>query len=315
MLPVKAAPGQLSFKEIQTALNLLGLLPPRQFFLLGNPIKHSMSPTLHNTGFELLGLPHHYQIFETETVNDEIKALLVAPNFGGASVTIPYKLEIIPLLDELTPAAKTMGAVNTIVPLLTKAGRKLIGDNTDWIGVHQSVISFLPTNPIHAGLVIGAGGTARAAIYALNQLGAKYIYLFNRTKAKALVLAQLFPNVTVNVLDRLTEWPVGLPPPNVIIGTVPSDATTLIEGEDGLYLTPSLYEYKDGPAVVVDMAYKPPETPLLTLAKAASSNWATVSGIEVLLEQGFVQFELWTGRRCPRPEVARRVRERYYDTV
>ncbi|KAF8632649.1 hypothetical protein AX17_004782 [Amanita inopinata Kibby_2008] len=312
LLPVKAAPGQLSFKQIQTALNLLGMLPPLRFFLFGNPIKHSMSPTLHNRGFEILGLPHKYEVFETDSVNDEIKGLLSASDFGGASVTIPYKIDIIPLLDQLTPAAKAMGAINTVIPVFTDSGRKLIGDNTDWIGIRESIVSFLPTDPVQAGLVIGAGGTARAAIYALHNLGAKHIYLFNRTRANALELAKAFTDAPVTVLDSVAQWPAGAPPPNVIVGTVPASATTLTEGERGLLLTPQLYEYKDGPAVVVDMAYKPAETPLLRLAKAAGSNWETVPGVEVLLEQGYVQFELWTGRCCPRPLVAELVRERYH---
>lgn len=312
MLPTKAAPGQLSFTQIQTALNLLGLLPPLRFFLFGNPIKHSMSPTLHNKGFEVLGLPHHYQTLETESINDEIRSVVGAPDFGGASVTIPFKVEIISLMDELTAAAKAVGAVNTIITVLTKDGRRLVGDNTDWIGICDSVTSLLPTDPIRAGLVIGAGGTARAAIYALHCLGAKHIYLFNRTKSKAVELAKLFPNAPVIVLDGVAEWPINLLLPNVIIGTVPAQATTLAEGEDGLHLTPRLYDYKDGPAVVVDMAYRPAETPLLKLAKATSPNWATVPGIEVLLKQGYAQFELWTGRRCPISAVGQLVREKYY---
>ncbi|KAF8625672.1 hypothetical protein AX15_005251 [Amanita polypyramis BW_CC] len=315
LLPVKAAPGQLSFKQIQIALHLLGMLPPLRFFLFGNPIKHSMSPTLHNSAFEILGLPHKYEAFETESINDELKALIASPDFGGASVTIPYKVEIIPLLDELTPAAKAMGAVNTIIPVSTESGRKLIGDNTDWIGIHEAILSFLPTDPVQAGLVIGAGGTSRAAIYALQNLGAKHIYLFNRTRVNALELAKTMPSAPITVLDSVAQWPVGLPPPNVIVGTIPAQATTLSKDERGLLLTPKLYEYREGPAVVVDMAYKPAETPLLKLAKAASGNWATVPGVEVLLEQGYVQFKLWTSRKCPQPLVAQLVRERYYASI
>ncbi len=73
LLPTKAAPGQLSFAQIQTALHLLGQLPAQRFFLFGTPITHSMSPTLHNTAFEALSLPHKYELLETQTVGDEIK--------------------------------------------------------------------------------------------------------------------------------------------------------------------------------------------------------------------------------------------------
>ncbi|KAF8880512.1 Shikimate dehydrogenase [Infundibulicybe gibba] len=311
LLPTKAAPGQLSFKQIQEALNLLGLFPPRQFYIFGEPIAHSMSPTLHNTGFQILGLPHKYDILETPDVGQEIKAALAAPNFGGASVTIPHKLDVIPLLDKLSPSAEAIGAVNTIIPQTSSRGAiRLLGDNTDWLGIQSCITRHLAPGSIHAALIIGAGGTARAAIYALQALGAQRIYLYNRTVAKAQELAHTFSDAPVSVLQEINQWPSGELPPNVIISTVPASATTTSEGT-GLLLPSSLFDYRDGPAVVVDMAYKPAETPLLVLAKGAGANWVTVPGLEVLLEQGYVQFELWTGRQCPKGIVASAVKEGY----
>ena len=87
--------------------------------------------------------------------------------------------------------------------------------------------------------------------------------------------------------------------------------TTTEEETSGILLPSKLFDYRDGPAVVIDMAYKREETPLLELAKAAGDNWVTVPGLEVLLEQGYVQFEMWTGRRCPKELVAKLVREAY----
>ncbi|KXN82956.1 Pentafunctional AROM polypeptide [Leucoagaricus sp. SymC.cos] len=313
LLPSKAAPGQLSFKQIQEALSLLGQLPTKQFHLFGNPIAHSMSPTLHNTGFQVLGLPHKYSLLETQSFNEQHKEAIAAADFGGASVTIPYKLDVIPSLNELTPAAKTIGAVNTVIPKTTSEGKRvLIGDNTDWLGIRASIIAQLATGIVKNALVIGGGGTARAAIYALQSLNAETIYLWNRTRSKAEELVSSFPQARVQVLDQLGAWPST--PPNVIIGTVPATATTLEGGTpEATLLTADLYKYRDGPAVVVDMAYKPAETPLLQLASVAP-NWKTVRGLEVLLEQGYVQLELWTGRRCPRETVAEKVRARYYST-
>ncbi|KAF9451572.1 Shikimate dehydrogenase [Macrolepiota fuliginosa MF-IS2] len=310
LLPNKAAPGQLSFKQIQEALTLVGQSPAKQFYLFGNPIAHSMSPTLHNSGFRLLGLPHKYSLLETHTVNEQIKEAIAAADFGGASVTIPHKLDVIPLLDELTPAAKTIGAVNTIIPTTSSDDKRvLIGDNTDWLGIRASIVAQLSTSTVKNALVIGGGGTARAALYALHALGAETIYLWNRTKSKAEELARSFPEARIQVLDQLGAWTSA--PPNVIVGTVPASATTLQAGTEGAtLLTGDLYQYRDGPAVVVDMAYKPAETPLLQLAGAAS-NWRTVRGLEVLLEQGYVQFELWTGRKCPRKVVGENVRTKY----
>ncbi|KAJ7088604.1 Shikimate dehydrogenase [Mycena epipterygia] len=315
LLPTKAAPGQLSFAEIQRALHLIGQLPAQRFILFGTPIAYSMSPTLHNTGFEALGLPHFYELQETAEVGQEIKATITALDFGGASVTIPFKLDIIPLLDKLSPAAEAIGAVNTIIPVPTDGtNRILYGENTDWLGIRHSISSRVHSGSIHAALVIGAGGTARAAIYALHSLGAKTVYIYNRTRSNAQTLADAFPHAHVQLLDTLNEWPNGIVPPNVIVSTVPSNAATTSESPDALHLSSNLFLYKDGPAVVIDMAYKPAQTSLLALAKEAGNNWESVRGLDVLLEQGYVQFERWTGRACPR-SVAARVRARYAETV
>lgn len=319
LLPNKAAPGQLSFKQIQQALHLLGLFPSRKFYLFGTPISHSMSPTLHNTAFDLLGLPHRYDLLETKDVGEEIKRAISAPDFGGASVTIPYKLDIIPLLDKLTPAAEAIGAVNTIIPQAASkeggAGYILLGDNTDWLGIKASITQRLSASEIRAGLVIGAGGTARAAIYALQNLGVKTIYLHNRTKAKAVELTAVFSDARVTVVDTLdfANVAAGVVAPNVIVSTVPASATTLSAGNDGaLELPASVFAYRAGPAVVVDMAYKPEETLLLALAKTSGAkNWLRVPGVEVLLEQGYEQFEEWTGRKCPKEQVSTVVLDKY----
>jgi pentafunctional AROM polypeptide len=320
LLPFKAAPGQLSFAEIQKALYLIGQLQPRRFYLFGNPIAHSMSPTLHNAAFEVLGLPHVYNLMETADVSQEIKATITSPDFGGASVTIPFKLDIMPLLDKLSPAAEALGAVNTIIPVAATpdgSSRILYGDNTDWIGIQESIQSRLPSGVIKAALVIGAGGTARAAIYALRLLGAQKIYLFNRTKAKAQALLRVFPDVSLEIVDSLDgTWLNEGVAPSVIISTIPANATTTDECSDsGLYLPSSLFISGEGQGVVVDMAYKPAETPLLSLAMAAGGErWSRVQGLDVLLEQGYVQFEYWTGRKCPKAIVRAAVWKKYLGT-
>ncbi|KAG7089760.1 hypothetical protein E1B28_011414 [Marasmius oreades] len=310
LLPSRAAPGQLSFVEVQQALHLLGQLPSKKFFLFGNPISHSMSPTLHNTGFQALGLPHRYKLLQTETVGEEIKQVIASSDFGGASVTIPFKLDIIPLLDEISPAAKSMGAVNTIIPKTSPDGsRRLLGDNTDWLGIRGS-ISTRVTN-VDTALVIGSGGTARAAIYALHDLGAKTVYVFNRTREKALALQKEFAHVNVLVLDNLGQWPKGGSPPSVIVAAVPATETSIEVEANKLHLPASLFAYQSGPACVIDMAYKPIETPLLKLAATTASNWSRAQGVEVLLQQGYYQFQAWTGRHAPRAIVSKAVWEKY----
>ncbi|CAL1710609.1 unnamed protein product [Somion occarium] len=313
LLPNKAAPGQLSFAEIQTALHLIGQLPSLRFFLFGTPIAHSMSPTLHNTAFRILSLPHKYELLETTSVGQEIKATITAPDFGGASVTIPFKLDVIPLLDSLSPDAEVIGAVNTIIPRRTPEGlHTLYGDNTDWLGIRNCIQSRLPAT-LHkpeVALVIGAGGTSRAAIYALYKLGVKKIYIFNRTKTSAEVLVDAFSNLAdIHIVPVLGEWPGN--PPSVIVSTVPASATTFDpSASEGLYLPNELFDNEHG-GVVVDMAYKPADTPLLTLAARYAKIWEVVRGLDVLLEQGYAQFHMWTGRQCPRRAVADAVWKAY----
>ncbi|EUC60327.1 pentafunctional aromatic protein, partial [Rhizoctonia solani AG-3 Rhs1AP] len=307
LLPTRAAPGQMSVQDIHTALHLNGQLAPQKFYLFGSPIAHSMSPHLHNTGFEKLGLPHKYHIFETATITDEVKAVIRAPEFGGASVTIPLKLDIIPLLDEVSPEAKAIGAVNTIIPRKRADGStSLFGTNTDWRAIHDLARNNLVvgiTNETTA-LVLGAGGTARAALYAIHALGIKTIYLFNRTRAAAQALADTFPTFGIIPLDSLNSFPKAAP--TVVVSAIPATGTTTEKASDsaGVYLPPSLFEAPSG--VVVEMAYKPAVTPVLGLA-AKSSGWVGVRGVDILCEQGFYQYEAWTGRKAPRAAMKAKV--------
>src|SRR5690606_28214839 len=111
VLPVKAAPGQLSIPEIHQALHLLGLLPKKKFYLFGTPIQHSKSPAIHSQLYLQHGLPYEYHLHES----DEIPVDIVrSEDFGGASVTIPHKIAIMKYLDSVSPAAKQIGAVNTV---------------------------------------------------------------------------------------------------------------------------------------------------------------------------------------------------------
>jgi pentafunctional AROM polypeptide len=114
------------------------------------------------------------------------------------------------------------------------------------------------------------------------------------------------------VVEQLGDWPGNYGPPNIIVSTLPAAATTTDEKETGrILLCEKIFTYREGMGVVVDMAYGPAETPLLKLAKEAGGRWALVPGLEVLLQQGYEQFRLWTGRSCPKGLVAIEVREGY----
>lgn len=293
-LPFKAAPGQLSAVEIRQSLSLLGEIEPKLFYLFGTPISASRSPALHNTLFQQTGLPHKYLKLETDTVQD-VKATIRAPDFGGASVTIPLKLDIIPLLDEVTDAAKHIGAVNTIIPISSSSGGtvKLLGENTDYLGMTHSLISAsystVASGPPGSALVIGAGGTARAAIYALKSLGHSPIYIVSRTPSKLSAMIRTFPaEFNIIPLGDADEAGEVDEPPRVAIGTIPADKPieqNIREVLATLFRHPRADTLKQ--RTLLEMAYKPSQTALMQMAKDAG--WVTIPGLEVLSAQGWYQ--------------------------
>ncbi|KAL1916766.1 uncharacterized protein VTP21DRAFT_5470 [Calcarisporiella thermophila] len=296
-LPAKAAPGQMSVSEIHQARHLIGMLPAQKYFLIGTPIAHSMSPTLHNTGFRALGLPHHYGLLECQNVQDAV-AHFSDEDFGGCSVTIPHKETVISYLAEISREASIIGAVNTVIKL---EDGSLHGENTDWIGIVKCLQRVLHMNPIECSkemaLVVGAGGTSRAALFALHHLGFQRIGIWNRTVSTAQSLVDSFAQHGVK-LELVTDCQSVRP--SVIISTVPGDADVQLSTE----------WFENQPkGIALDMAYKPRVTPLL--AKAKSAGWNTVEGVEVLVEQGLEQFRLWTGLQPPRQVMTAEVFNKY----
>ncbi|KAJ2718377.1 3-dehydroquinate dehydratase (3-dehydroquinase) [Coemansia sp. Benny D115] len=306
LLTAAAAPGQISVAQINQARSLAGLLPPKQFHLFGTPIAQSPSPAMHNSAFAALGLPHRYTLKETATV-EKLVDTLGAADFGGASVTIPHKQSIIPLLHSLTPAALRIGAVNTVIPVTGSDGKRtLLGDNTDYLGivgclrqaqldgnsfqkqdedVDEDAMAAAPAFASTTALVIGAGGTARAALYALYTLGVRRVAIYNRTLARAEELAAEFAELfeSLEAVAELGDAPKGL---GYIVGTIP--------GSD-LLIPESLFAQPAG--VALDMAYKPRWTPLLEAAQ--KKKWKVVHGVSVLIEQGIHQLEKWTHMTAP----------------
>ncbi|RPB10977.1 Pentafunctional AroM protein [Morchella conica CCBAS932] len=312
-LPFKAAPGQLTVSEIHRGLWLMGEIERKQFYLFGKPIQHSRSPALHNHLFKDMGLPHHYQIFENDTVNDEAtRAILYADDFGGASVTIPHKLNIMPLLDEITPEAEMIGAVNTVLPVLVKTRgetkRKLVGYNFDWVGIKTSLFQGGVRDTYDdpgSALVIGAGGTSRAAVYALHNMRYNTIYIINRSVANLQPIIDAFPaEYNIIAVKTLEEAQAISVKPVTAVSTVPADKP--IDAATKAILTELL---KVNPTdsqkerVLAEMAYKPRHTEVMELAEEAG--WKTVPGLEALTGQGVKQFEVFTGGIIPDYEQAR----------
>ncbi|KAK3714342.1 3-dehydroquinate dehydratase (3-dehydroquinase) [Vermiconidia calcicola] len=307
-LPAKAAPGQLSAAEIRKVLGIVGEIAPKKFFLFGQPVRQSRSPALHNKLFEVTGLPHEYGFCETDIASD-IVDIIRSQSFGGGSVTIPLKLDVMPLVDVIDPAAQTIGAVNTIVPSQDEAGDTILtGHNTDWQGMELALRNAgAQGSGTKAGMVIGGGGTARAAIYALKSMGYSPIYLVGRNKSKLATLTQSFSDdYNIRLLSSVEEANQIPEPqhPVVAIGTIPGD--TPIDADMREILI-SIFQVGATAAntagvtpgnaskVLLEMAYKPSVTSLMRLA--GNSGWRTVPGLEALVAQGTYQFELWTGIR------------------
>jgi pentafunctional AROM polypeptide len=288
-LPFKAAPGQLTANEIMATRLLTKLVTSQTYCILGHNIAYSVSPQMHNAAFEAVRLPHAYARADVEKVEEFIESdFFKGQAFGGASVTIPHKQSIIPYVDVLSEAAEAIGSVNTLV-VYEELGeeeveRVIYGDNTDWRGIYNPLRRILrPSANRGYALILGAGGTARAAAYAADMLGLDRLY-HNRTPRKAQDLVENFGGQLVASLDSdgdLAEKNI-----DVVISTLPAAA----EFELPSWLLPMK-------PVVFDVNYKPYSTKLLE--QAISAGCKIVRGSEMLWEQGVGQFELWTERTAP----------------
>ncbi|ORY56201.1 hypothetical protein BCR35DRAFT_355662 [Leucosporidium creatinivorum] len=297
-------------------------------YVFGYPIAQSKSPLIHSTGYKALDLPHEFSIIERPELTEEIEEILGDEAFGGMAVTMPFKVSIKKLLDDFTPAARQLGAVNTVIPRLGADGKRvLVGDNTDWIGIRNVLLGGL--KPEHqgdsqsTGLVIGAGGAARAAVYALGEMGIRTVYLFNRSRSRIEeIIADFASYNKINIVPIASlaaeDFTLGLP--LFVVGTVPVQGTfapTLfsVDGlppsaEGAITLNPAAFSRSQG-GVMLDMAYLPKRTALIRLAEESKSEWSTNPGIMVLLQQAFAQFELWTGLKPPEEEMEARTLEVY----
>jgi pentafunctional AROM polypeptide len=301
LLPSATAPGQLSAADIRRGLSLMGEIPTKKFYIFGSPVSQSPSPRLHNRLFRETGLPHIYSIHETTDANS-ICDIIRAPEFGGASVTIPLKQDVRPLLDGVGPEVEAIGALNTIVPEVSieqatgKEVTRLIGRNTDYLGMIL-ILRNAGAHGVGAGLVIGGGGTSRAAIHALKEMGYGPIYLLGRNTQKIETLKSEFPASYKLEVITSPEQVSSQSIPTVAIGTIPADQPidpTIRETLCAMFEKAKDVKTERGEErILLEMAYKPPVTALIQLSQDAG--WKTVNGLEVLVGQGVHQFEYWTG--------------------
>lgn len=261
--------------------------------LIGYPVSHSLSPKIQNAALKACGLEGEYSLFPIQPDDIQgLKNLLTRVRSGeitGLNVTIPHKQNVIPLLDELTPTAKTIGAVNTIY----MRENKLIGDNTDAPGFLFDLKRFLTTETRRHGhlsvLVLGAGGSARAVVYALLNDGWN-VTIAARRSDQAQRLAQSFTNYQLPIT---TFTDLQLATSHLIVNTTPIGMTPNIDQSplpENTLLSKGTFIY--------DLVYNPRETKLVKDARAQGLNATT--GIGMLIEQAALAFKLWTGLTPPR---------------
>ncbi|MFZ6017225.1 MAG: shikimate dehydrogenase [Nitrospirota bacterium] len=253
--------------------------------LFGYPVEHTLSPVMHNAAFEALGLDYCYIAFSVhpDYLEDAVKAIR-ALNLRGVNVTIPHKEKVIPLLDEIDEEASFIGAVNTIVNL---SGR-LIGYNTDGRGFMQSLSESGISTEGKDVLIIGAGGVSRAISYYLSQK-VKRLFLYDIDEKKANKLVNDLNSIRGNVLScQLSAISYQLGDIDIIINATPLG----LKEEDPLPFDTALLNPDQA---VCDLIYKKTRF----LEEASKKGCATLNGLGMLLYQGALAFELWTGKKPP----------------
>lgn len=262
--------------------------------IFGHPVSHSLSPVMHNSAFSALGLDCVYVAFDVSP-EDIGKAAQAVRTLGisGINITIPHKESIIPHLDEIAPDAELTGAVNTV----KNQGGKLSGHNTDVGGFLRAVREELGIEPKGSKVFLaGAGGAARAVMSAFCMNGAEKIYILNRTHSKALGLATdfgaRFAKIKIETIkfDDAKAIEAGLAQADILVNSTSSG----MNGGDGLDLT--LDKLKKTSAVY-DLVYKPRETRLVKEARGLGLRAS--GGLGMLLYQGALSFEIWTGLKAP----------------
>lgn len=262
--------------------------------IIGWPVAHSLSPAMHNAAFAYAGLNWRYVPLPVrpEHLKEAIKGM-AALGFRGVNVTVPHKVDIIPLLDSVTDAVRVVGAVNTI--RVDRNTGKLEGLNTDMTGF----LADLAANTIHVGkdtrvIILGAGGAARAVASGLVRSGAQ-VTLVNRTFATAQTTAAFIQSswsstsITAVPLERLAEVAREA---TLIVNTTAAGMWPDVEGTPW----PEGVPFPKN-ATVYDTVYRPLKTRLMRDAEKAGLR--VVGGIGMLVYQGAAAYEVWTGRQPP----------------
>lgn len=281
------APGQVTAAELRDLYRIDAINRETQIYgIIGSPVAYSISPQIHNRAFASRNMDAVYLPFETRDVESFIRRLVhprtreVDWRWRGLSVTIPHKSAILNLLDSVDEAARQIGAVNTIV--VEEDG--LRGYNTDAEGVLAPLREAIDLKGARVA-IIGAGGAARAALWAFKREGAR-VTLFARDLPKAQPVAREFGADLQSLAEaRFASF-------DLVVNATPLGARGANEGR-----TPATAEQLRGAGIAYDLVYNPSET--LFLREARQAGCRTIGGLSMLVAQATRQFELWTGEEAP----------------
>lgn len=260
--------------------------------LIGWPVEHSLSPTMHTAGFKKLGLNFNYELFPVEPKNlKKFLGQLKKRNFRGVNVTIPHKEKVMPILDKITEPARMIGAVNTII----NEGGRLIGHNTDGPGFIEFLkkeARFNPENKIVT--ILGAGGAARAVSFMLVKSGAKKIFLFDVVQKKSQKLKndlnQRFGRKT-KIIKTRDDFSKILKATHLLINATPIG---LWPDTEQIPLEREFFDFLARRTLVIDLIYNPARTRFLK--EAQKRKLKNFNGLGLLVWQGILAFKLFTGR-------------------
>lgn len=265
--------------------------------VIGCPIEHSLSPVLHNaalanraltlnqTSLEYVYLPLRVESADLELALGGMAAL----GYQGFNVTIPHKQAIMPYLQEISPLAQAVGAVNTVI----RQGKQWVGTNTDVQGFLSPLAALNQDWKDLEVCILGSGGAARAVIAGCHQLGCKAIHVVGRDYFKLQALQESLLQTDFCVSIQVHEWSVLetlLPQTPLVVNTTPIGMYPKVNESP---LADQAISRLPIEAIVYDLIYTPRPTQLLTLAQR--QGYTTIDGLEMLIQQGAAAFKLWTG--------------------
>ena len=252
----------------------------KKFAVIGDPIKHSLSPIMHRWVFKQLNLNATYEKINVE--ENQLKKIISRINNGnlsGVNVTIPHKTSILPLLDEVNPRAEKIGAVNMVM----KSKSKIIGNNTDWYGfsmaINRNKIEFASRSII----LLGFGGVAKSILFALKNFGVENIIILKRNLSEEIFIKGI-SFVSLSKADHVINNN------SIIINTTP-----LGMNDNRSAIDKSLINEKQ---ILIDVIYNPLETKFIKLGKEKGAK--TFNGLDMFIEQGLASLDLWFGSSISR---------------